>query len=64
MIRMMYLEEFKQHVVEMRRNIYDVDGLARAFSCETIHSIQYYIENSTNSHLTRSYLILYCVVLH
>lgn len=37
----LYLEELKEHMVEMWWHIYNLDGLARVFGCETFQNIDH-----------------------
>lgn len=37
----LYLEELKEHMVEMWWHIYNLDGLARDFGCETFQNIDH-----------------------
>lgn len=40
-----YLEELKEHMVEMRWHIHNVDGLARVFGCEAFHNMDHKRKN-------------------
>lgn len=41
-----YLEELKQHVVEVGRHVDNVEGLVRVFGCEAIGNVGHLVQKN------------------